>query len=49
MQGREAGPSYLSNLAFASVIVIKALIKRLLYTPTVREEGQLASGRGGEP
>lgn len=49
MQGREAGPSYLSNLAFASIIVIKAFIKRLLYTPTVREEGQLASGRGGEP
>lgn len=49
MQGREAGPSYFSNLAFASIIVIKALIKRLLCTPTVMEEGQLASGGGGEP
>ena len=31
-QGREAGPSCFSNLTFASIIVIKALIKRLLCT-----------------
>lgn len=47
-EGTEAGPSYSSSLAFASITAIKALIKRLLCTPTVGEESRRACGRVGD-
>lgn len=48
-EGREAGPSQSSSLAVASITTIKALIKHLLCTPTVEEEGWRACSGGGEP